>query len=352
MPNVRTVVEDVLQIIGGAQYIAEMTAAAAATGTLAAADALLNATLEVTMGLLGVADPLLAFLIGIFIALTAAVSATTASLAAFSAEANRLFQTGVILKNTTSSLSLPDVQKFAEETSLATGISRPGIEGTAGVLARTGVSGEQIRGLLSTIADTARATGKSFEDVGDAIEKGILGRVRGLAQFGIVLQDTGSKAANLALIQQQLQIRFEGAAAAFRNTLPGAIDAFQSSLQRFFSALGEQFAPLVIRVLNGLVIMIDFFTAHIEQFATALAYILGGPLGVMLKNAALAADAGNNPMAAVGHGGDPATEATALQIADNTARLADAVEQQVLGGSGEVARQSFGYLHARIAMSI
>lgn len=278
------------------------------------------------------------------------IDAATAALRAFSEESAQLFRTGVILRNTASSLSLESVRQFAEQTSEATGISRPGIEGTAGFLARTGVSGEQIRSLLKTIADTARGTGESFEQVGRAIEHGILGHMRGLQNFGIVLQDTGSKAANLALIQQQLQIRFEGAADAFRNTLPGAVEAFQSSIQRLQSALGEIFAPAVVRILNALTGIIDFITDHIRELVDGIAQLLGGPIGVALLH--LATAGGDNPLATVGHGGDPATEATAQQIADNTARIADSVEQQVLGGSGEVVRQAFGYLHARIALNI
>ncbi len=352
MAVIRDIIETVLQITGGAQYVGQMAAAARSAGLLAQATAALNATQDVLLGLLGTADPLLAGLIVTFTALAAVIGVVTASLVAFSREAEKLFTTGVILKNTASSLTLPQVQQFAQQTSESTGLSRPGIEGTAGLLARTGVNGEQLRSLLGTIADTARGTGHSFEEVGRAIEHGILGHMRGLAEFGIALQDTGSKAANLALIQRQLQIRFEGAAAAFRQTLPGALDAFQASLQRFLSGLGEQFAPAAVRVLNMIVTVIDFLTSHIEQLADAIAFILGGPLGLAFLQVAQAADAGSNPMAQVGHGGDPATEATAQQIADNTARMADAVEQQVLGGSGEVVRQSFGYLHARLALNI
>jgi len=279
-----------------------------------------------------------------------AFAAATAAIKVFADESKQIFETGVVFKNLGLSQSTEEIQRFADSLSQVTGLGRGAIEGSAGLLARAGVGGNELERTLKIIGDTARGTGKSFDEVGGAIEKGILGHMRGLVQFGIALQDTGSKAANLALIQQQLNLRFEGAAEAFRDTLPGAMDAFQNSLQRFLSGLGEQFAPVAIRILNSITTVVDFLTAHIQTVADLLVNSIFGPLGVLGFHL-LQQDTGN-PLSKVGHGGDLATEATALQIADNTKMMADAVTQQVLGGSGEIVNQSFGFLQARLAMAI
>lgn len=348
--------EDILkttfQILGAAELLAAFSMLAKGAEILAAAE---EAATAAGVSLAAVLAPMLILAIALtasFAEFAGSIALVKEGLKAFSEESNKLFQTGVILKNIGSSLTLPQVQQMADQTSRTTGISRPEIEGTAGLLARTGVGGEQIKSMLTTIGDSARGVGKSFTEVGEAVEKGILGHMRGLAQFGITLQDTGSKAANLALIQQQLNLRFEGAAAAFRETLPGAIYAFQSSLQVFLSTLGEKFAPVAIRVFNAIASVLDFLTDHIQELADAIANMLGGPLGVIALHIAQAADAGKNPMAQVGHGGDPASEKTLAELLDATKMMADAVESQVLGGGGEIVRQSFGYLHARIAMNI
>jgi hypothetical protein len=279
---------------------------------------------------------------------TPLIVAATDALKTFTAEQTALFQTGLILRNLHSTLTLPQVQQFAEATSERTGISRIGIEQTAAELARTGVSGQQIAGLLGTIADAARGTGRSFQEVGEAAEKGILGHMRGLAQFGIVLQDTGSKAANLALIQQQLAIRFQGAADAFRDTLPGAISAFQASWERLMASLGELFGDSARRALEALIFIVDQTTAAFKALAT---WLEESPVDTPFLGPATVRTH-QNPLEKVGRGGDPATEATLQQVADNTKLMADAVEQQVLGGTGEVVRQQFGWLQARIAMNI
>lgn len=352
MAVARDIIETVLTITGAAGYIANMASAAAGTSLLAAAQAGWNATLEVSIGLLSLINlPLL--ITGTALAgLAATLGLATQALRTFAGETKRLFETGVILKNIGSSLTLPQVRQYAEATSRATGFLRPDIEQGAGRIARTGVGGEQIRNLLPIIADTARATGRTFEEVSEKIQKGILGSTRAVKEFGITLIDTGSRAANLAIIQRQLELRFAGAAVAFRETLPGAIDAFHASLQRFFSNLGDKFAPVAIRVLNALTSVIDFLADHVLELSDAIATILGGPVGFFLNRLAQAADAGKNPLEKVGVGGEPATEATAQQIADNTKLIADSVEQQILGGPGEVVRQQFGYLQARIALQI
>jgi hypothetical protein len=320
---------------------------AAALGAVELAAATLAAEAAMTGFLILIGAIVTAVLI-----LTGAVTLLVSSLKAFSEESNKLFQTGVVLKNLGNSLQLPQVQAVADQTSRATGISRPEIEDTAGRLARTGIGGGQIESTLKVIGDSARGAGVSFTAMGEAIENGILGKMRGLKEFGITLQDTGSRAANLALIQQQLNLRFEGAAAAFRETLPGAIDAFQSSLQRFLSALGEQFAPSAIRVFNALANILDFLADHAQALADVITGMVSGPIGVILNHMAQAADAGKNPMAAIGHGGDPASERTLKEVADNTKMMADAVESQILGGSGEVVKQAFGYLQSRITLHI
>lgn len=352
MAQYTDILETVFKVTGFSQFASALAQASTAAQTLASAQ---KAAAAGTLSWAGSLGPMVGslLLVGAAVAiLKGTIDLLTVSLKAFSEESKRLFETGVILKNLGSTLTLPQVQQFANTLSQSTGIERPQIEGTAAVLARTGVPGDQIERTLKNIADAARGTGHAFDQAGEAIARGVLGHMRGLAEFGIVLQDTGSKAANLALIQQQLNLRFEGAAEAFRNTLPGAIDAFQSSMQRFLSALGEKFAPAALRVFNLLAAGLDFLTTHVQVLADAIALMLGGPVGLALLHGAQAADAGKNPLADVGHGGDKATEATLLQVADNTKLMADAVTQQVLGGSGEIVNQAFGFLHARLALSI
>ncbi len=352
MAQFTDVLQTVFQVTGGAAMAREIQNIALTAGDLATGVQAAQASVTGLLGALGPLGIALLAISTIVVVLKGAFDLLTSSLKTFSEESKKLFEVGVILKNLGSTLSAPEVRRFADQVSRQTGIQRPEIEGTAAGLARTGLGGGQIERGLKTIGDAARGAGRSFDAVGEAVEKGILGHMRGLAQFGIVLQDTGSKAANFELIMQQMNLRFQGGAEAFRQTLPGSIEAMSAALQRFLSALGEQFAPVAIRVFNAIAKGLDFLTDHIDFIANALALLLGGPVGLALKLGAQQADAGKNPMAKVGMGGDPATEKTLLQVADNTKLMADSVVQSVLGGQGAIVEQAFGFMSARMALAI
>jgi hypothetical protein len=352
MAEFKDVLNVVFQLTGGAEMARQMLQIAAAAGDMATGIAAVETAVRALVTTMG---PLALIILAVAAAialLKAAVDLVVTSLKAFTEESKKLFATGVVLKNLGSSLTMPEVRRFADQVSRQTGIARPEIEGTAGLLARTGISGGEIEKTLKTIGDAARGAQKPFTEVGEAVEKGILGHMRGLAEFGIMLQDTGSKAANLQLILQQLNLRYQGGAAAFRQTLPGSIEAMSSALQRFLSALGEQFAPAAIRIFNFIAQVLDWLADHAMQVAHVLAFVVGGPIANLLLYAAQKADQGKDPLAKVGMGGDPATEKTLLQVADNTKIMADSVIQQVLGGQGAIVEQSFGYMTARMALAI
>jgi len=345
------VLNTVFQVTGGAQLAAEMQTIALTSSTMAGALNDVQIALQTTTATLG---PLALAFLAVAAAVTvvkAAFDLVTEAVKTFVEESKALFHVGVILKNLGSTLSLPQVKAFADQLSGRTGLQRPAIEEGAAMIARTGIAGDQIPRALKTIADTARATGYEFTDVAKAAEKGFIGADKMLKDFGITLQDTGSRAANVQLVLQQLNLRFQGAAEAYRQTLPGAIEAMQSSLQKFLSALGEEFAPVMIRVFNMIADGLDFLTRHAHEVALVLSSLLG-PIGPAVLLATQQADRGKDPLAKVGMGGDPATEKTLLQVADNTKVVADSVIQQVLGGQGQIVQQAFGYLTARMALAI
>jgi hypothetical protein len=343
----------VFRITGGAQMAAEMQAIALGAADLATG---LEAATVGAAGLMAALGPISIILLAIAAAvevLTAGWNLLTSSLKAFSEESKKLFETGVVLKNLGSSITSAQIKQFANATSIATGIQRPEIESGAGILASAGVKGGNIERTLRVTADFARGRGVDFEKMAEIVAKGVEGVDKGLKQFGITLQDTGSRAANLELVLQQLALRTRGAAEAYRQTLPGSMEAASASLQRFLSALGEQFAPAAIRVFNAISFILDKLTENIDGLANSLALLLGGPLGLAFKLGTQAADAGKDPMAKVGQAGFGPQDAEHLaEIADNTKMMADSVVQSVLGGQGEIVQQAFGFMTARMALAI
>ncbi len=348
MAELSDVLTTTFKVVGAADLIANFRLITQAATTMAEAATAAGAKFG------DVLTPILLGITGVIVvlaALKAEFDLVTASLKAFSEETRKLFATEVLLKNLGSTLTGPDLRRIANTQSRATGIARPEIEQGAGELARTGISGANVERGLKVAADAARAFNVPFEHASEVIKKGIEGSMRGLREFGITLQDTGSRAANFELIMQQINLRAQGGAEAFRTTLPGSIEAMSSALQRFLSDLGENFAPAAIRVFNLITKFLDFLSDHIGAVADALMNSLI-PFGAVLGHA-LGVGAGiDDPMKKVGMGGDPATEKTLSQVADNTKIMADSVVQSVLGGQGQIVEQAFGFMSARMAMAI
>ena len=225
MATTTDVLETVFRITGFGQFASTMAQAANAAQTFAAAQA---AAAAGTLTLAGAASTLIGpilLIVGALALLTAGFDLVTKALKAFSEESKKLFSTSVVLKNLGSSLTGEDVRRFADQVSRQTGIQRPEIEEGASQIARTGIAGPSVVRALKAAADATRAFDMTFEEASTNIAKGILGSERGLKAFGATLQDTGSRAANLELIMQQINLRAQNAAAAFRETLPGAMDA-------------------------------------------------------------------------------------------------------------------------------
>jgi hypothetical protein len=304
-------------------------AAAVASGELAAAE-------------LAALAPLL-LIVAAVAALAAGLAIVTKGLQEFGAEQQKIFQAQNIFRNV--GLNPAGMRQQADVISRATAFQRPEIIEEQGKLAATGLQATQMPAALQAIANMARGTGKSFAEAGDALEKGILGKTRGLTAFKIQVQDTGSRAQNLANILQQVDLRYRNMAEAFKNTLPGAVENFQNSLQHLFSVIGESFAPALIRALNFLAKGIDFIADHIIEVIASINPLLG-----LLAAAIGYKYTPPNPMSGIGHGGDPAQDTKNLnEIADNTKVMPDMI-RHIIGGTGAFKTEfaTMGVQHAML----
>jgi len=343
-------------------YIAASAAAAAATGTLAAAQAAASAATGVLTAALAGLDLALAPIIGIFIAISAAVVSFVAAMAlakaaieSFADESRELFQAQLVFQNLGTSLPIEQFRQFANTISSSFGISRREIESAGAVLAEVGVKGSQMQEALKTIADLARGTNKSFGETAESFAAGIEGRTRALRAFRIEIENTGSRAANLARIEQQAELRYRDAAEAFRNTLPGAIDTLHVSLANLLSDIGEKLAPAIVPVVNLITDAVQWLDRNLDVLAVSIGTLVGqlSPLlGFIAAMTGLGAHLGNSPAAQMGRDGQPATEKTVQQIADNTAKTADVIEQAVLGGAGTRAKQAFTWRDYQMSLRI
>lgn len=322
--------------------LAMLALQAAEDAGIVAADGLAAANTALAAAELAVLGPI-ALIVAAIVTMTAAIAGAIKALHTFGEEQQKLLSAQVVFRNL--GVDAGALRGTVDQISRRTTVQRPELLGAAEQFAEAGLKPEQITKALDVAANVAILKGKSVSQVAGDIENAVEGQTRAMRKYGITLQDTGSRAANFALIMRQFEFRFHDAAEAFKLTLPGAIANLQNSMQHLFSVIGERLAPAAVKVLNMLASVVDFIADHIDTVIALVNPLLSAMLSLMGQGQ-------KNPMAAVGAGDEPATEGTAQQIADNTKRLADSVEQQVLGGAGEIARQAFGHMQARMALAI
>jgi hypothetical protein len=289
------------------------TAAAAAAGELAAAE-------------LAALTPLL-LIVGAIAIMVAQLAIATKGLQEFGKEQEALFRAQNVYRNV--GLNPASIQPQAAAISRATAFQGQDVIAEQAKLAATGLNQAQIGPALMAIANLSRGTGKSFEEAGNALEKGVLGKTKGLAAFRIQLEATTSRAQNLSNILQQVDKRYRGMAEGFKDTLPGAVLDFQRSLHDLFKAIGSEFAPAAIRLLHLLTGVVDWVATHIVEVIATINPLLG-----LLAAAIGYKYTPPNPMSVAGQGGDPAKDTENLnEINDNLKGMPDFIKH-VIGGTG------------------
>lgn len=261
------------------------------------------------------------------------------ALRVFAEDEQQIFRTAIVLKNLGSSLKIDDLQKYAQQLQKTVAIDDEAVVALAGTLSRFGLAGDQVKQIIPSIVDASKATGKSIEEIGQAVGLAAQsGMSRGLRPLIGALRLTHNEAQNLLIIQKALDVRFRGAGAAQRNTLEGALTATREAFNNFLSALGERFAPAAIRFLNGLTKALDFFTEHAYGIAETLK-LLVDPLTFIGEHLGFLRDPRPGTKQ-IGNPGELASEKTLLRVATGIENLGDNLIQRVLGGSGQVASQA------------
>ncbi len=344
-----------------AAVMAATEAAAAATadlgaGSLAAASAMTELSLaedvaaDAALALAAAEDtalpPLLLLTIAIA-AFIAAVATAGEAVHVFAHESEQLFRVQMLLKNLGDSVPLDKFREMAESVSRATGFMASDVESVSAQLLAAGIHGDQLQKVLMGAADAARTSGKSLTEIGEIIQKGDMGRAKGLFGLGIRGEDTGSIQGNQAQILAQIEKRSRGASEAFMTTLPGSIQNFSRAMEELFAKLGEQFAPAAIAALNAVAKMADWLSDHMEAVAGTIRVIatIFNPLAAGLNGLRGA----SGP--AAGFGGEKlATENTLNKIAENTKTMPDLIKG-IIGGTGAFKEQ-FATMSVQHAMMI
>jgi len=138
------------------------------------------------------------------------------------------------------------------KTSLATGVADDELRPAMQRLAVSTKSTAEAQSLLSLALDVSKGSGKSLEEVTNAIAKAHDGQETALARLGIGLSATELKTMSFTDIQQKLSDLYGGAAADNAETFQGKIDRLKVGFDEAKESLGVALLPQVEKFINYL----------------------------------------------------------------------------------------------------
>lgn len=120
------------------------------------------------------------------------------------------------------------------------------------VLARFGLTGQEIEKLTPLLVDYAAASGKDAESAAAALGKALLGNTRALKEVGVNFTATGNRARDLETIMAALEQRVGGAGEAFRASAAGGLRAFDLAVEDTKEAVGEALVPVLDQAVTAM----------------------------------------------------------------------------------------------------
>ena len=111
------------------------------------------------------------------------------------------------------------------------------------VLARFGLTGQQISNLTPLLVDYATVAGVDATQGAETLGKALLGNARALKTLGIEFKPTGDRAKDLATLMGMLEEKVGGAGEKFAGTAAGSLKAFDLAIEDAKEVIGESLVP-------------------------------------------------------------------------------------------------------------
>jgi len=182
------------------------------------------------------------------------------------------------LKNTGYAFSAPSVEYYIANLEKMTGVLDDHLRPAFQTLLTASGSLTRSQNALAVALDVSAATGKSVEEVSQAMAKGFSGQTTALSRLGAGLSKATLATGNMDLIMTELQDKFSGQAKARLETYAGKMDLLRGSAARASETIGKGLIDALTAL--GKNTSIADTTKKIEGLATAISNLIVG-LGVL-----------------------------------------------------------------------
>lgn len=154
------------------------------------------------------------------------------------------------LKNLGLAYSTPDIEKFIAKMQSQTGILDDELRPAFASLIRVMGSIPETQKAMASAFDIAKGSGKSFQEVVNALSQAYVGNTKGLKNLGIGLTNAELKTKTYAQLLEILNAKFKGAGAAALDTYAGKLDLLNVSIANAKETIGQGFLDAFTLIAN------------------------------------------------------------------------------------------------------
>lgn len=150
----------------------------------------------------------------------------------------------------TANLSIAALRDYNDELMRSTGADDDALASAEALLAKFGLTGQQIRQLIPLVNDLAIAKGVDLTTAAEAVGKATLGQAKALKSVGIEYKATGNATRDMASLQELLAEKVGGTGDAFGKTAAGGMQAASKQFENLQENLGQQLVPAMNAFLD------------------------------------------------------------------------------------------------------
>jgi hypothetical protein len=184
------------------------------------------------------------------------------------------------LKNTGYAFAAPSVEGYIANLQKATGVLDDHLRPALQTLLTASGSLVQSQKALAIALDVSAGTGKSVEEVSNAIAKGYTGQTTALGRLGAGISKTTLATGDMNKILDEASSKFSGQAKARLETYAGKMDALQVASANVSETIGKGILDALS--LLGKDNSIEGATTKMESFGTAIADAILG-MGLLIN---------------------------------------------------------------------
>lgn len=163
------------------------------------------------------------------------------------------------LKNVGSSskAALQEHLEYAKALQSSTAFSDEQIQSALTLGLQFNKTGAELKKMTGLAADMAAATGGTLQEAMQALTQATLGNFRGLRQYGVTIDDSIKKTKGFSIAQEELSLKFKGAAAEELKTYAGQLKALGNQWDEVKELVGGFLIPHMTKWMGQLKIVIE-----------------------------------------------------------------------------------------------